>query len=135
MILIVTSHAAEVTVWLDGIQMPDTKPKQGRREYELPVHPPKGEQPPMVLRTGKHLLAVRAKPPVVLGKPLMMAGLYPERRPDLPAGAPHCQSCLAEELTEKLVTQRRGASGISAAAYRGSRRRVFVPVHMMPRFG
>jgi Fe-S-cluster-containing hydrogenase component 2/CRP-like cAMP-binding protein len=103
--LIVTSHGAEVTVWIDGQQLADCKPKQGRREYELPVSvPAEGSKPPFLMQRGSHILAVRVKAPVPLGKELMMAGLYAERRPDLPEGAAPAE--IAEEVTEKLVTQR-----------------------------
>ncbi len=104
LILIVTSFAAEVTVWLDGAKLPDCKPKQGRREYELPVKKTEGEKSQVVLGKGRHVLAVRAKPPVPAGKDLMMAGIYSERRPDLPEGA--ADEKVAEELTEKLVVKR-----------------------------
>jgi hypothetical protein len=102
--LIVTSHGAEVTIWVDGQQLPDCKPKQGRREYEFPVVPTAGDPKPLVLGKGHHLLAVRVKPPVTPGRELMMAGLYAEHRPDLPKGA--AVELIAEEVTEKLVTQR-----------------------------
>src|SRR5260370_23150018 len=108
--LIVTSHGADVTIWLDGHQLPDCKPKQGRREYEFPVraevqsgdHAP--AQTPVVLGNGRHVLAQAVKAPVPPGKELLMAGLFAERRPDLPPGA--AEDGVAEEVTEKLVTQR-----------------------------
>jgi Fe-S-cluster-containing hydrogenase component 2/CRP-like cAMP-binding protein len=102
--LIVTSHGAEVTIWLDGKQLPDCKPKQGRREYELPVRPPKGESAAVALGKGSHVLAVRVKAPVPPGKELMMAGLYAERRPEVPPGK--AEEEVEEEVSEKLVTQR-----------------------------
>jgi Fe-S-cluster-containing hydrogenase component 2/CRP-like cAMP-binding protein len=102
--LIVTSHGAEVTVWMDGRQLPDVKPKQGRREFEFQVVPTDGDPQPVVLGPGRHVLAVRVKPPVTPGRELMMAGLYVERRPDVPKGA--ADESVAEEVTEKLVTQR-----------------------------
>ena len=109
--LIVTSHGAEVTIWLDGHQLPDCKPKQGRREYEVPVRRAATGEPGVsapgvgvVLGKGSHVLAVRVKAPVPPGKELMMAGLYAERRPELPPGA--ADEKVEEEVTEKLVTQR-----------------------------
>ena len=115
-LLIVTSHAEKVEVWLDGNVLPVRKPRQGQYKYLFPVKyvatvPIPGEKVdeelvPMALAAGRHLLAVRVKPPVKEGAKtfLLKMGLFPERRPDLPAGA--ADDNVAEELTEKLVTQR-----------------------------
>jgi Fe-S-cluster-containing hydrogenase component 2/CRP-like cAMP-binding protein len=123
--LIVTTHAPAVKVWLDGTPLPDAKPKQGRREYALGVKGVKraeddedsGAPPAFEIGAGRHILAVEVTIPKLEkgklqiplkrdGSPgeLLMAGLYAERRPDLPEGV--AAENVAEEVTEKLVSQR-----------------------------
>ncbi len=109
LILIVTSHAAEVGVWLDGTKLPERK-SRGEYEYHFRTKPGPADDDellvPIPLRPGRHMVAVRVRPPVKEGAKnfLLKMGLYPERRPDLPPNSTDAK--VAEELTEKLVSRR-----------------------------
>jgi len=100
----VVSQSATVTVWVNGEELqPDDKPKRGRRDFTLPTGPPAAGAKKPALITGTNVLAVQVSanaPPTEL---LLQARLDEVRRPDVSKGI---DEDIAEEITEKLVTQR-----------------------------
>lgn len=101
----VVSQSATVTVWVNGQEVqPDDKPKRGRREYTLPTKPPadSAKKPPP-LYAGENVLAVQVSANAPPADVLMQARLDEVRRPDVSKGI---DEEIADEITEKLVTQR-----------------------------
>jgi CRP-like cAMP-binding protein/Fe-S-cluster-containing hydrogenase component 2 len=101
----VVSQATTVTAWVNGQEIePDEKPKRGRREYSLPAKPPTdAARKPPTLFAGANVVAVRATADAPQGEVLLQARLDEVRRPDVSKGV---DEEIAEEITEKLVTQR-----------------------------
>jgi CRP-like cAMP-binding protein len=99
------SQSAGVTVWINGKEVPpDDKPKRGRREYTMAQKPADDSTAKEVpLRLGKNCLAVQVTLSTNTTDVLMQARLDVVRRPELPA---EVDAKIAEEVTEKLVTQR-----------------------------
>jgi hypothetical protein len=102
----VISMAPSVRVWLNGEELTaDDKPKRGRREYTLPqplVVNGSATEKKVHLRRGANALAAQVTPTANASETLLQARLDPVRRPDLPEGV---DERVAEEITEKLVTQ------------------------------
>jgi CRP-like cAMP-binding protein/Fe-S-cluster-containing hydrogenase component 2 len=101
----VVSQANTVSVWVNGQELqPDDKPKRGRREYTLPTKPsPDAAKKGVPLIAGANVLAVQISGNVPSTEVLMQARLDEVRRPDASKGV---DEDIAEEITEKLVTQR-----------------------------
>jgi CRP-like cAMP-binding protein len=101
----VTSMAPTVTVWVNNHEVtPDDKPKRGRREYTLSLKAAaKGEEKKAPLTAGANVLAVQVTPTANATEVLLQARLDEVRRPALPDSV---DEEIAEEITEKLVTQR-----------------------------
>lgn len=101
----VHSQAETVTVWVNGQEVqPDDKPKRGRREFTLLAKPPADakEKPPRLL-AGANVLALQVSanaPPV---EELLKARLDEVRKPD---ASKSVDESIADEITEKLVTER-----------------------------
>jgi CRP-like cAMP-binding protein len=101
----VTSQAPNVLVWINGHEVQsDEKPKRGRREFTLPTKPPadSAKKPPK-LYSGANVLAVQVSGEIPGTEVLMQARLDEVRRPDVSKGV---DEEIADEITEKLVTQR-----------------------------
>jgi CRP-like cAMP-binding protein/Fe-S-cluster-containing hydrogenase component 2 len=101
----ILSQSSTVTVWLNGHEAkPDEeKPKRGRREFTLPTKPPAdAARKPPPLCAGTNVLAVRVAADAPPTEVLFQARLDEVRRPDVSKSA---DDDIAEEITEKLVTQ------------------------------
>ncbi len=101
----VVSQSTSVTVWVNGHEVqPDDKPKRGRREYTLPTKPPAdtATKPPP-LNAGANVLAIQVSADAPAAEVLLQARLDEIRRPDVSKGV---DEEIADEITEKLVTQR-----------------------------
>ncbi len=102
----VVSQAATVTVALNGQELtPDDKPKRGRREFSLETKPAANGTPAPSPRAGRNVLAVQVTPPTNSTDVLFQARLDEVRRPKVPEAAGVDEN-IAEEITEKVVTQR-----------------------------
>jgi CRP-like cAMP-binding protein len=100
----VVSQATTVTVWLNGQEMqPDDKPKRGRREFTLATKPATDAAKKSPLLAGANVLAVQVSANSPPAEVLLQARLDEVRRPDVSKGV---DEEIADEITEKLVTQR-----------------------------
>jgi CRP-like cAMP-binding protein/Fe-S-cluster-containing hydrogenase component 2 len=100
----VVSQATTVAVWFNGQEVqPDDKPKRGRREFTLPTKPPADGSKKVLLVTGANVLAVQVSANAPPAELLLQARLDEVRRPDTSKGV---DEEIADEITEKLVTQR-----------------------------
>jgi len=95
----VVSQAPNVTVWINGQEIAaDDKPKRGRREYTLATKVSKdSDSKKAPISKGANVLAVQVSGAAPEGELLMQSRLDEVRRPD---------EEIAEEITEKLVSQR-----------------------------
>jgi CRP-like cAMP-binding protein/Fe-S-cluster-containing hydrogenase component 2 len=108
-----TSTDAAATLWVNGHELQPEKPKAGKRDYWLPPKAStsaaaatqaqksvaKPTAPPQVLRSGRNVFAVRVTPTPGSMDVLLAVRLDAINKPE---GLAH----LAEEVTEKLVTER-----------------------------
>jgi Fe-S-cluster-containing hydrogenase component 2 len=102
-----TSTDAAATLWVNGHELQPEKPKAGKREYWLPAKSAapaapaqaKSSSPPQLLRAGRNVLAVRVTPMTGSADVLLALRLDAINKPEGLAN-------LAEEVTEKLVTER-----------------------------
>jgi ferredoxin len=93
-----------VTVWVNGEELqPDDKPKRGRRDFTLPTGPPAAGAKKPALISGTNVLALQVSANAPPAELLLQARLDEVRRPDVSKGI---DEEIAEEITEKLVTQR-----------------------------
>ncbi len=99
------STDAAATVWINGQEIQPEKAKAGKRDYWLPPKaapassPAKPAPVAQVLRAGRNVVAVKVTPTPTSGDVLLDLRLDALNKP---AGA----SALAEEVMEKLVTER-----------------------------
>jgi CRP-like cAMP-binding protein/Fe-S-cluster-containing hydrogenase component 2 len=96
-----TSMDAAATLWVNGQELQPEKPKAGKREYALPPKSsdPAAPAPRRLLRAGRNVLAVRVMPNPSSTDILLALRLDAIHKPE---GLPD----LAEEITQKLVTER-----------------------------
>jgi CRP-like cAMP-binding protein/Fe-S-cluster-containing hydrogenase component 2 len=112
-----TSTDAAATLWVNGHELQPEKPKAGKRDYWLPPKlsaaaatpakapaapeksAAKAPSPPRLLRAGRNVLAVRVTPSPSRADILLALRLDAIHKPEGLAD-------LAEEVTEKLVTER-----------------------------
>lgn len=113
-----------VRVWLNGQELTaDDKPKRGRREYSIPPRPPapkkpeKGAElaaaapvaapPPLTvhhfLRPGRNVVAAQVSSNIKPGEVVFQLRVDEIHKPNLPE---NLDAKVADEITEKLVTQR-----------------------------
>jgi CRP-like cAMP-binding protein len=113
----VVSLGPTVTVWLNGQEVqPDDKPKRGRRDYTLERKPKTENSPgtPLPLVAGSNALAIQVAPTANATETLLQARLDQVRRPEIPG---EMDEKIAEEITEKLVTQRAVVCDLCSTLY------------------
>jgi CRP-like cAMP-binding protein/Fe-S-cluster-containing hydrogenase component 2 len=95
-----TSMDAAAGLWINGHELQPEKPKAGKRDYWLPAKSSTAVPPaPQFLRAGRNVLAVRVMPTPGSADVLLALRLDAIHKPEGLAD-------LADEVTEKLVTER-----------------------------
>jgi CRP-like cAMP-binding protein/Fe-S-cluster-containing hydrogenase component 2 len=95
-----TSTDAAAKLWVNGQELQPEKPKAGKRDYWLPPKAtPQASSPAQLLRVGRNVLAVQVSTTPGSTDILLALRLDGVNKPEGISG-------LAEEVTQKLVTER-----------------------------
>jgi hypothetical protein len=110
-----TSTDAAAKLWVNGHELQPEKPKAGKRDYWLPPKPaapakPEATASAPLLRAGRNVLAVRVSSTPGSADILFALRLDAVNKPEGVTG-------LAEEVTEKLVTERAVVCDLCSASW------------------